>query len=73
MINTTKHTAYNYNNEKLIVNNFPYFVNNYLADNLVNSNKFRTFVVEHGTRNTEHGTRNTEHGTRNTEHGTSSD
>ena len=67
MIETTKYTPYNYSRN---VDNFSYFVNNFLANNLVNFNKFRTFVTEHGTRNTEHGTRNTEHGTRNTEHGT---
>ena len=36
-------------NSKTNIDNFSYFVNNYLANNLVNSNKFRTFVTEHGT------------------------
>ena len=49
MIYRTKYTAYNYNNEKLIVNNFLHFVDNFLANNLVDSKKFRTFVTEHGT------------------------
>ena len=54
MLNSKTNIDNNNYSNSITVDNFPYFVNNYLANNLVNSNKFRTFVTEHGTRNTEH-------------------
>ena len=54
MIETTKYIPYNYS---ITVDNFPYFVNNYLANNLVNFNKFRIFAE----RTTDYGLRTTDY------------